>query len=103
MANVTTHWNMAAIGRAIGRAPSVVEDVTRVTNKIASSANSMSSGYRTGLYHRDHQSPAVGDTQPSYVADVREEHNSVVGIVYTGNYAAMKDNTENNTLLKAMG
>lgn len=96
-------WNEAALGRLIGKAPEVVAEVERATGEIAERANSMSSGYRTGLYHRDHKSPAVGNTQPRYVDDTDIKRNAVVGIVYTGNYAAMKDNAENNTLLKARG
>ena len=96
-------WNEAALGRIIGKAPEVVAEVERATGEIADTANSMSSAYRTGLYHRDHKSPAVGNTQPRYVADVEVKRNAVVGIAYTGNYAAMKDNSENNTLLKARG
>jgi len=84
MARVSVRWNMDALGRCIG-------------------ANAMSAGYRTGLYHKDHQSPAIGNTQPVYDGDVRQMAHSVVGIVHTANYAAMRDNFESNTLLKAVG
>lgn len=96
-------WNDAALGRVIGKAPEVVAEVERCTREIWSNANAMGSGFRTGLYHRDHKSPAVGDTQAAYDGNVEVKNNAVVGIVYTGNYAAMKDNAENNTLLKARG
>lgn len=96
-------WNDAVLGRIIGKAPEVVAEVERATTSIADKANAMSSGYRTGYYHPDHKSPGVGRTQPKYVSDVQVKMHSVVGIVYTGNYAAMKDNYENNTLLKARG
>ena len=96
-------WNDAALGRAIGKAPEVVAEVDAATKRIWSAANSTSAGYRTGLYHRNHESPAVGNTQPAYDGDVEVKRNAVVGIVYTANYAAMKDNFENNTLLKARG
>lgn len=96
-------WNEAALGRLIGKAPEVQCEVDAATRRIWSAANAMSSGYRTGLYHRDHKSPAVGNTQPAYDGDVEVRRNAVVGIVHTGNYAAMKDNFENNTLLKARG
>lgn len=102
MAKVSVRWNMAALGRCVGRAPETVEAVTRATEGIKSSANAMGAGFRTGLYHRDHKSPAVGNTQPVYDGDVRQTSKSVVGIVHTGNYAAMRDNHENNTLLKAV-
>lgn len=96
-------WNDSVLGHMIGKSPSVVSEVERATDAIACKANAMSSGYRTGYYHPDHKSPGVGRTQPKYVSDVQVKTHSVVGIVYTGNYAAMKDNHENNTLLKARG
>ena len=96
-------WNMGALGRLIGTAPEVVAEVEAATTRIREAASAMSSGYRTGYYHPDHKSPGVGNTQPEYEGNVEMQRSSVVGIVYTGNYAAMKDNAENNTLLKARG
>jgi len=94
-------WDDRALKKAVGDAARA--EVEACTSRVGSSANALSSGYRTGLYHRDHQSPAVGNTQPRYVGDVRDFGGWPVGIVHTGNYAAMKDNFENNTLLKARG
>ncbi|MBQ9003115.1 MAG: hypothetical protein IJ087_14790 [Eggerthellaceae bacterium] len=99
MGNV--RWNDSALKKAVGAAARA--EVAARTRKAAAAANSMSAGYRTGLYHRDHESPAVGGTAPRYEPDVRDYDGWPVGIVYTGNYAAMKDNHENNTLLKAKG
>lgn len=96
-------WNDVVLGRIIGKAPEVVAEVERATDAIAGKANAMSSSYRTGYYHPDSKSPGVGRTQPKYVSDIQVMDNAVVGIVHTGNYAAMKDNYENNTLLKARG
>ena len=76
--------------------------VSRVTDKVASNANTMSAGFRTGLYYRDHKAPPVGNTQPKYGSNVRKGKKGPVGIVYTGNYAAMKDNHLHNTLLKSL-
>ena len=73
------------------------------TDSITSRANAMSAGFRTGKYHRDHKSPAVGGTQPEYSGDVQLGRKGYVGIVHPANYAAMKDNYQNNTLLKAKG
>ena len=73
------------------------------TAQITARANALGSGFRTGHYHPNHQSPGVGGTQPVYVGDVRMGHRGYVGIVHPGNYAAMKDNYENNTLLKSKG
>lgn len=76
--------------------------VDEETRKVASNANSMGAAYRTGFYHVDHKSPAVGGTQPVYKADTQRRGKTYVGIVATGNYAAMKDNHLHNTLLKAL-
>ena len=80
--------------------------VAKSTDARAASANALSAGFRTGLYHRDHKSPAVGNTQPKYASALGESKRTPaipVGLVYTANYAAMKDNALNNTLLKARG
>ena len=80
------------------------DQIRSITEQTAARANALSSGYRTGLYYRDHKKPPVGDTQPVYSHDVKTYGKGYpVGIVYTGNYAAMKDNHENNTLLKSRG
>lgn len=99
MAKLT--WNESELKKAIAQAaePAVKEH----TERICQSAQAMSSGFRTGLYHRDHKSPAVGNTAPKYEANIENHGGVPVGIVYTGNYSAMKDNHENNTLLKARG
>lgn len=102
MAKTSVKWDMAALGRCIGRAPEVVQAVTRATDSIKLGANAMSAGFRTGIDHRE-GGETVGNTQPVYDSDVRQFSGSVVGIVHTGNYAAMRDNLENNTLLKAVG
>lgn len=94
--------NVSAAGR-LCKAPEVVAEVRRATEGIAQRANAASAGFRTGLYHREHLSPAVGNTQPYYAADVQVKSHAAVGIAYTANYAAMRDNHENNTLLKSIG
>ena len=94
-------WHDDALKRAVAEAsrPAVAER----TAQICASANSIGGGFRTGFYHRDHKSPAVGGTAASYTSDVEEHAGLPVGIVQTGNYAAMVDNARNNTLLKARG
>ena len=103
MADARVVWDMAALKRAAGTDPQVRDDLERTTDAIKGRANSLGSSFRTGLYHRDHQSPAVGGTQAAYDGDVRMVNGGNVGIVYTANYAAQKDNLQNNTLLKAKG
>ena len=91
------NWNKHALGRAIGTAPETLEAVTEATNRIASNAQSMGSGFRTKKYK------GKGDTPAQYASDVHSYGNAHVGIVYTANYSAQKDNWTNNTLLKAVG
>ncbi|WP_405735831.1 hypothetical protein [Bifidobacterium sp.] len=91
--------------KALRRAASVAArpQIESATSRICGTANALGAPFRTGLYHRNHQSPAVGNTQPSYGADVETHGGVPVGIVHTGNYAAMRDNAQNNTLLKSIG
>lgn len=101
MAKTKTVWDDRALKRAVSDAAEA--SVEAVTVQIAGTANSMGGSFRTGLYHRDHKSPAVGNTAPRYPANVERQHGVPIGIVYTGNYAAMVDNHLHNTLLKASG
>lgn len=103
MARLDVRWDMAAIGHVIGRSEESVAAVTEATERIFASASAMGAGFRTGLYHRGHRSPAVGDTPAEYGMDVRTFPDSVVGLVYNANYAAKRDALENNTLLKSIG
>lgn len=103
MGSVEIRWDMAKLGRFCAKAPETVDEIDKAVSRIAATATSMSSGNVTGSYHRDHKSPHVGGTAPVYGSNTQVMTNSAVGIAYTGNYAAMKDNLENNTLLRAMG
>ena len=76
--------------------------VDEKTRKVASTASSLSAGFRTGLYHRVHKSPAVGNTPPVWHSSVQRRGKTYVGLVATGNYSAMKCNHEHNTLLKSL-
>ena len=103
MADARVEWDMAALKRAAGTDPQVRDELERTTDAIKARANSMGGAFRTGLYHRDHQSPAVGNTPAVYDGNVTMVNGGNIGIVYTANYAAQKDNLQNNTLLKAKG
>lgn len=101
--SVTVEFDMTALQDAASH-DKLVESMLRArTAQCVNAANAMSSGFRTGIYHRDHRSPGVGNTQPVYAGDVREGRKGIVGIVHPANYAAMLDNHENNTLLKVKG
>lgn len=101
MASTKIVWNEANLARLV-KAPQVREEVGNAAGRIAMNAYNMGASFRTGLYHPDHKSPAIGNTQPSYLSDVRDMTHTPVGIAYTANYAAMKDNYLHNTLLKAV-
>lgn len=87
----------------IANLPQVKGALTEEANAIAARANGMSAGFRTGLYHHDHKSPAVGNTQPRYEAEAAHQFGrSSVALVHPANYAAMKDTHLHNTLLKSI-
>ncbi len=73
------------------------------TDEIISGANAMSAGYQTGVFHDHATGETRGPTHAEYDGNVQLRRGSYIGIVYTANYAAQKDNLENNTLLKAKG
>ena len=88
--------------KAINEAEGTRQKLEIATQQVIAKANALGSGYRTGKYHRDHKSPAVGGTQPKYGGDVARTKSGIVGIVHPENYAAMKDNHLHNTMLKAL-
>lgn len=105
MARTRIMWSKTMV-EDVANMQNVRMAVAKATDATAARANALSAGFRTGLYHRDHKSPAVGNTQPKYASALGESKRKPaipVGLVYTGNYAAMKDNAQNNTLLKARG
>lgn len=103
MADVEFHIDKEKLWRLACKSDGAYLLVRSATDKVASNANSIGSGYKTAKYHRDHKSPAVGGTSPKYVANTSRPKGVVpVGIVYTSNYAAMKDNMLHNTLLKSL-
>ena len=102
-ASCTVELDLSALQQLAGNDSLVRGALDARTAQIMARANALGSGFRTGHYHPNHQSPGVGGTQPAYVGDVRMGRRGYVGIVHPGNYAAMKDNYENNTLLKSKG
>lgn len=89
--------------RLVCRQDATYQVIRSTTDAVASRANAMSAGFRTGKYHPDHKSPGVGGTQPVYRSNTQRPKGIVpVGMAYTGNYAAQKDNHLHNTLLKSL-
>ena len=101
--NLVIKWDRKAIERVIGESPELKAQVQGVTDRWLSAANSIGAGYRTAIFHRGKE--RVGDTPAQYAGDVQMTDKSPkwpVGMVHPANYSAMKDNTENNTLLKVI-
>ena len=101
MGSVRVEIDEKALLRVAGAAAR--PEVEAATARIEAAANAKGAPFRTGLYHRGHMSPAVGNTQPVYSSDVETHGVMPVGLVHTGNYSAMRDNAKNNTLLKSIG
>lgn len=82
--------------------PKVQDAVTKKAGDVASRANAMSAGFRTGIWHNHATGETRGNTQPRYESKpARMIRGKPVAIAYTANYSAQKDTLENNTLLKA--
>lgn len=84
-------WRMAC------KSDGMYQLIRKTTDRVASNANSLGSGFKTERYK------GKGGTSPKYMADTQRPRGIVpVGMVYTANYAAMKDNMKHNTLLKSL-
>lgn len=101
----SVRWYESKLKAAVREAEGLEAPIREAVDLITARANAMSSSYRTKTMHVDGQ--LVGNTQPRYEGDVistgGRSHELTIGIVHAANYAAMKDNYENNTLLKAGG
>lgn len=101
MADVVIKIDENKLYEAIQNAEDLPEVLGEITSRITANANTLGSSFRTGLFYDRSIGQRVGDTQPEYGGDVKRKGRSMVGIVHPRNYAAMKDNYEHNTLLKA--
>lgn len=95
-----TVWDDRALREVVTEAAECA--VEAVTVNITGNANALAT-HVTGHYHPEHKSPGRGPTAARYEGNVENHRGIPVGIVFTGNYAAMVDNMLNNTLLKAKG
>ena len=92
-------WDEKALRQAVSHGENLAEALEPLVGAITQRCNSLSSEFRTGIYHvNGHR---VGNTQPRYGGDVKKKKGRVIGIVHPENYSAMKDNMLHNTLLKA--
>lgn len=92
-----------ALKRAISYGDGIESALKEAVNKIESRANAMAVGYETPIWHDHKTGETKGGTQAEYRGDVQLGKKGYVGIVYTANYAAQKENHQHNTLLKAKG
>lgn len=102
MASFTVTINEGKLRKAVQDADGLPPLLDEAVSKIAANANAMSAGFRTGIFHDHATGETRGDTQPRYAANVEKHGSSQVGLVYTANYSAMKDNHLHNTLLKSI-
>lgn len=99
MANIV--WDEKALQKACTQQKGTLDALDAVAKKIASSANSLSSGFRTEVVRDYETGQTVGGTQPRYESSSKKGSHGPIAIVYPANYSAMKDNHLHNTLLKA--
>lgn len=122
MASVTMKVDISeqALENVMNSSPEVRSAINSLSGKIASRANGMATE-KSGIWHEtgkphtpgkgggkfhDHGNvtETIGGKEPVYQSKPAMRSSSgLVGIVFTGNYAAQKDNLKNNTLLKAKG
>lgn len=76
--------------------------LSKIAWTLAARASANSAGFRTERTINYATKEQVGGTPPLYLAkDAIFTRGHSVALVYTGNYAAAKDNTLHNTLLKS--
>lgn len=105
MADVTVKVEMLpGWERTVKQMGSVKSALTAEASAISANANSLSSGFRTGIYHDPAEGgKRKGGTPAQYASKpAKSTDNGAVALVYTANYAAQKDNMLHNTLLKAV-
>lgn len=101
-ATITVKIDDEKLYEAVQNADGLPDTLEEAVQSVISNANASSAGYRTGIFHDHMTGEKRGDTQPVYGGDVARKGRSMVGIVHPMNYAAHKDNYENNTMLKAL-
>lgn len=90
----------AALERAMQEDPETRKAVNRRSLQIQQSVQGMAAGFETGRFYDRSKRELRGGKAPVYGRKPATEPNPH-SLVYTGNYAAMKFEHENNGLLKA--
>lgn len=102
MADVRVEINGRKLFYAIQDAEGLKETLEAEVNRIKSAANANGSGFRTENTVDWATGQRYGGTAPIYDGNVQRKKNSTVGLVFTANYSARKDNMLHNTLLKSI-
>lgn len=100
---VTVEINEAALKAAATQEEKLLPLLESAAGIIADRANILGAPNPTQETVRWATGEHVGGTTPEYGSSAQMGAKGPVGLVTTKNYAAMKDNLENNTLLKAKG
>lgn len=100
MANWEVHLDEKKAQEFVDNASGTQKALDEATGSLSSTANSLSSWFRTMKCHI--KGKQVGGTQPRYGKTVKYKKGAYVGFVHPKNYAAIKDNYLHNTLLKSM-
>lgn len=99
---LTIKWDEEGLKRAIGHSGEIQSKITEMTDQRIQKANSLSSGFKTGRYYDRDEGKLKGETPAKYGGGVEKmgRYQWPYGLIHPLNYAAMKDNYVNNTLLK---
>lgn len=101
MAKMKIVWDEKALERAMNDSPATMKAVQGYVSKKVANANAMASGYVTKGFYQNHQL-VDGKKQAKYDGNVKRKGNGwIVGLVFTANQSAAKENLEHNTLMKA--
>lgn len=102
MGDIRIEIDPKKLDSAIQNADGTPKALGTLVKQVASKANALASGYRTGYYYDRSIGKRKGGTQAKYAGNVKKKGKSQVGLVYTSNYSAQKENMEHNTLLKSL-
>lgn len=118
-ADVKVEIDVPAVELVINSSDSTRNIINKLSGEVAARANYMATEI-TGIWHETGKPHTPGKTGGTWhdhgkeydtIGGKRAEYASkpairgksgLVGMVYTGNYAAMKDNNKHNTMLKAL-
>ena len=101
--NVRVEIDQDKLERAVWFAEGTRDLIREDAKQRKAFANALAAGYRSGLWYDKSQGKKIGNTPAHYESSVKKTQKGYVGMVYTANYAAQKENHQHNTLLKAKG